>query len=1035
MKGNKTVSFDFDSTLNLIRHDEKWGMVDDGPNLEMLKKLKQHKQNGDVVLIVTARTEKNEGYFNYGLEKGDPGYAGTVKEFVSVHNLPVDKIYFTNGQLKAKTLLDLGVELHYDDDDREVKACQDVGIDVIHIVDGEITDDNKSLQEYIDKEISLKWNFEPEYLERIKEWGGVSGEYEELASGAMGTAFRFGNKVLKITTDESEAKAAAKIRPLSHPNIYKVYKVGKLNKAYTSTGTHREEQQYPQPLYAIVTDYIPNKLDLATEGRIANTAKRMLSSIDFVGKARSQEFIKNWDMYSVGDCGKIFYDIYQAYDSKKLTVENYVDYLVNLAKTNKQLFLKSMFIYAMFEYYFGPLEANLFVEGMFKVGVERTIRNKAFEMYEIEFDDFAVNLMKFFEKGRGTYITFLDKIISAVSFLANNGIIFYDIHSNNILKRGNEPVIIDLGVSRTVGDGPIDVVEGKSLKELLLTNDDKLTEMATPRQSDLSKTYYHGTSDRLAGESIIKSGIEPPDLSFRSDNLKPVEGKIYITPDIKYAQIYAIGGDMAGNQNWSERYNKLSEDDDDRFGYLFVIDGKDLVDIQPDEDSIGEMINKKKPEWIHNLAKPILQKEWYEDEDEEGGDFSTTLYKAVMNGEYEAWATAGKIIVDKLSDSQKLTLIDNGAHIAHTGKIYPREAWRIDKADIYKLKRDASSFFEVAKKINNIGQITPMVKENKVKKKRLVEWLNKELDLERDFDNDYLQRIYKWGELSGEPVSLGKGAMGTAFKFGNKVLKITSDDSEAQAAANIVKINHPNIYKVYKVGKLKGQIEHQSLFAIVAEYIPGKLNGEEATCLIKTRNVFVFVNPDLKEFFQMWSKYSISDCISFLKKLNIALSIQNKKLNKEETDFSELRKEVILFFSKNRWVAIKSLTLYSVFSLTIGDISIKVLINELYQNDVQSFIGRSFVVGLSSEKAIKELQHVIPQLSIKGIYTVDKIFNAVAYLTTIGIYFQDFHYDNVLRRANGEPVLIDLGVSETENTVEIGMLENKSLRELLLYDE
>jgi len=64
-----------------------------------------------------------------------------------------------------------------------------------------------------------------------------------------------------------------------------------------------------------------------------------------------------------------------------------------------------------------------------------------------------------------------------------------------------------------------------------------------------------------------------------------------------------------------------------------------------------------------------------------------------------------------------------------------------------------------------------------------------------------LQKIKKWGELEGEPNFLGSGSKGSAYKFGNKVLKITSDPNEAQAAAALIGKSHPNVYEIYVVAR------------------------------------------------------------------------------------------------------------------------------------------------------------------------------------------------------------------------------------------
>ena len=206
-----------------------------------------------------------------------------------------------------------------------------------------------------------------------------------------------------------------------------------------------------------------------------------------------------------------------------------------------------------------------------------------------------------------------------------------------------------------------------------------------------SKVYYHGTPSKEAAESILQSGIQPPDLSSRRGTLTPVQGKVYITPFIEYAQIYAIGGNLAGNDGSTmiDNYGK--------YGYVFVINSDRLGEVQPDEDSIGEMIYENKISWLNKMAKYYLDEEPYDDEGQELGYYS--LYQAVMGGEYDAWATAGKILVEEMNDGEKQKLIDAGAHIAHTGLILPNKAYRIDRSKTIHLKRDGSNFFALAQEI------------------------------------------------------------------------------------------------------------------------------------------------------------------------------------------------------------------------------------------------------------------------------------------------------------------------------------------------
>lgn len=208
-----------------------------------------------------------------------------------------------------------------------------------------------------------------------------------------------------------------------------------------------------------------------------------------------------------------------------------------------------------------------------------------------------------------------------------------------------------------------------------------LHEMALPRESDIKKTYYHGTGTDKAAKSILKQGIKPPDLTTKKKGLlTPVEGKVYITPILEYGLIYALGANMIGSETMLDSWKKKGEDT----AYLFVIDGKQLKDIQPDEDSVGEMISKKKPEWLYRLATYHL---------------ADSTMRRIMDGEYSYWAKAGKVLMKRMSDEEKLMLIGAGAHIAHTGALKPKEAWSMPKSDNKLLNPDGSNFFQVAKRI------------------------------------------------------------------------------------------------------------------------------------------------------------------------------------------------------------------------------------------------------------------------------------------------------------------------------------------------
>ena len=111
----RVVTFDFDDTLSLSHWgEEEDDWVYDGPNTSFIEKLKKHKASGDTVYVVTSRLEKFE---SDSLEKPNQK---AVQEFLDEHGIDVDGVYFTDGQPKIETLLQLGSTMHHDDDPGDI---------------------------------------------------------------------------------------------------------------------------------------------------------------------------------------------------------------------------------------------------------------------------------------------------------------------------------------------------------------------------------------------------------------------------------------------------------------------------------------------------------------------------------------------------------------------------------------------------------------------------------------------------------------------------------------------------------------------------------------------------------------------------------------------------------------------------------------------------------------------------------------------------------------------------------------------------
>ena len=153
---SKVVTFDFDDTLSLSHWgEEEDDWVHDGPNTPFIDKLRKHKAAGDTVYVVTSRFEKHEAA---ALEKPNQ-YA--VQEFLDEHGIDVDGVYFTNGQSKIETLLQLGSTMHHDDDPGDILDSRENGIEAI------ISDPYGDYEKFEASEIQARAQEPKEELEEV----------------------------------------------------------------------------------------------------------------------------------------------------------------------------------------------------------------------------------------------------------------------------------------------------------------------------------------------------------------------------------------------------------------------------------------------------------------------------------------------------------------------------------------------------------------------------------------------------------------------------------------------------------------------------------------------------------------------------------------------------------------------------------------------------------------------------------------------------------------------------------------------------
>jgi len=129
----RVYTFDFDNTIMMTRPDDDWGEVVDGPNDKIIKLMRKYKKNGDRVIVVTSRHQHMEKRGTGGHPAHHPAYMPSVEEFTAKHNIPYDAIVFTSGNMKVQYLLKTRSDLHYDDDEQELAAANEAGINTIQV--------------------------------------------------------------------------------------------------------------------------------------------------------------------------------------------------------------------------------------------------------------------------------------------------------------------------------------------------------------------------------------------------------------------------------------------------------------------------------------------------------------------------------------------------------------------------------------------------------------------------------------------------------------------------------------------------------------------------------------------------------------------------------------------------------------------------------------------------------------------------------------------------------------------------------------
>ena len=181
----KKISFDWDNTIAMsymIDSDDDSDLPVynfQGYNSKLIDLIKDY-YNQDIELhIVTSRKTSLEEYYP------EDSVEYQLKLLKLDHIFPSVRVHFTEGDLKVKTLKQIGIDLHYDDSIEEILACKRAGINVISSLDnfrdtnvvakGIITDIHGSILLLKRTDEGTRWDIPGGHIKQIEADRGLKG--------------------------------------------------------------------------------------------------------------------------------------------------------------------------------------------------------------------------------------------------------------------------------------------------------------------------------------------------------------------------------------------------------------------------------------------------------------------------------------------------------------------------------------------------------------------------------------------------------------------------------------------------------------------------------------------------------------------------------------------------------------------------------------------------------------------------------------------------------------------------------------------
>tara|TARA_Y100000296_G_C5140332_1_gene240623 strand:- start:110 stop:1030 length:921 start_codon:yes stop_codon:yes gene_type:complete len=255
-----------------------------------------------------------------------------------------------------------------------------------------------------------------------------------------------------------------------------------------------------------------------------------------------------------------------------------------------------------------------------------------------------------------------------------------------------------------------------------------------------------------------------------------------------------------------------------------------------------------------------------------------------------------------------------------------------------------------------------------------------------------LEKIRKWAKLEGEPEFLGSGSKGIAYKFNNKVLKITEDTQEAEACALIAGQYHPNVYDVHKVGRRSESDQSENLrnmpYVIVYEFLdyPNKAMADVTQIMYhKIRKNDIHYN---------WEKEYLRDAKDLMYELANTVKVDDSILGYPIGKYSSIAPKIKEISKNMRWSAYQ----------------------EMIFTEFWTVIGGMYNPSLNSQQDFDE--HLSNILGNPKLQYFHQLALGLTFLNQNGIVFTDLMTTNVMEK-DDQVAIIDIGKSNIKQRQEI----------------